>query len=122
MARRVGEQKANIKTSLAYTRLMPKAYWKIEGFDGVTKIYDRKVALSQFSYDQVQALLKALVAKAGLSLDEVVGAYARRRSKIANDLLEVHRDGQHPVFLCGSNPHFVARVIHEQPQTRKATV
>jgi hypothetical protein len=92
---------------------MRKACRHIKGFDSDKKIYDRKVALSHLSEDQLRSLLKALVAKAGLNFDEIVGAYARRQSTIANDLLAVRRDGPHPVFTCGENPHSIAKVIQE---------
>ena len=49
---------------------------------------------------------------------EIVGAYARRRSEIANDSLDVRQDGPRQVFKCRSNPHFVSCVIHERTQTQ----
>jgi hypothetical protein len=58
-------------------------------------------------------LLKALAAKAGLGFDEIVGAYAKRRTKIANNLLEVQREGPHAIFMCGSNPHFIASIVFD---------
>ena len=85
--------------------------WHIEGYDSFEKIYDRKIKASQMTERQVRAMLMALAAKAGLDFDEIVGAYATRRTKIRNDLLAVRRDGPHPVFMCGSNPHFIARVV-----------
>jgi len=53
----------------------------------------------------------ALAAKAGLTFDEIVGAYAKRRTRIANCLLVVSRDGPEQWFLCGANPHFSAMAI-----------
>jgi len=43
--------------------------------------------------------------------DEIVGAYAKRRTRIANNLLHVHKDHRNYHFMCGVNPHFSARVI-----------
>jgi len=82
-------------------------YWLIEGFDSTTKIYEKRLDIGQLTTDQAKALLRALVAKAGLTFDEIVGAYAKRRTSVANVHLEVHKDGPYPVFHCGSNPHFV---------------
>ena len=48
----------------------------------MNKIYERKVKLSYLSQNQIQALLKALVAKAGLDFNEIVGAYAKKGTKI----------------------------------------
>ncbi len=85
-------------------------YWHIEGYESLTKIYDRKVKIGHFSEKQLQSLLMTLTAKAGLSFDEIVGAYASKRSKISNNLLFIQRD-LYPVISCGDNPHFIARVV-----------
>ncbi|MFZ0978472.1 MAG: hypothetical protein WAN23_03625 [Candidatus Acidiferrales bacterium] len=61
----------------------------------------------------MKSLLMALTAKACLEYDEIVGAYATRKTKIANNLLVVQADSQCPTFWCGSNPHFVASVVDE---------
>jgi hypothetical protein len=61
---------------------MDNLYWYIEGYDSLNKIYERKVKLSYLSQNQIQALLKALVAKAGLDFNEIVGAYAKKGTKI----------------------------------------
>jgi len=82
-------------------------YWLIEGFDSTHKIYERRVGAGQLTENQARALLRTLVAKAGLTFDEIVGAYAKKRTRIANVHLDVHRDGPYPVFWCGDNPHFV---------------
>ena len=76
-------------------------------------IYDRKVKLGYFSEVRIQELLMALAARAGLNYDEIVGAYAAKNAKIANLLLEVRKDGPHPVYTCGDNPWFTARVVEE---------
>ena len=88
------------------------SYWLIEGFDGTSKIYERKARVGQLTIDQAKDLLRALTAKAGLTFDEMVGAYATRRTRIANDHLHVHRDGPFPVFSCGQNPHFIISARH----------
>jgi hypothetical protein len=85
--------------------------WLIEGYDGFTLIYERRVDIGQLTQDQVKALLMALTAKAGLTFDEILGAYAKRRTKIANDLLQVHREGPYTIFTCGVGPHFRASVV-----------
>jgi len=86
-------------------------YWHIEGYDSTVKIYDRKVKIGYFSEKQVQELLMVLAAKASLNFDEIVGAYASRRSKIHNELLTIQKDGLQPGFSCGVNPHFIVRVV-----------
>lgn len=89
---------------------MPKAHWLIQGYDSSTLIFEQKVNARCFTDEQMQSLLKALVAKAALTYDEIVGAYARRRSLTANDHLIVQRDAQQNL-TCGSNPHFIARLL-----------
>jgi hypothetical protein len=91
---------------------MSKAYWLIQGYHSFTLIFEQKVHARYLTDEQMQSLLKALVAKAALTYDEIVGAYARRRSSIANDHLIVRRDAQHNL-TCGSNPHFIARLRRE---------
>ena len=93
---------------------MGQRFWHIEGFDGLTKIYDRKVKVGCFSDKQIKSLLKALTAKAGLSYDEIVGAYANKKTNIANEHLLIKKDGPYQVYTCGSSPHFIARVIIEE--------
>ena len=87
-----------------------KRYWLIVGFDGAKCIYTRRVEVGQFTDDQIKALLQALATKGGLTYDEVVGAYAKRRTNIANDLLHVHHDARYSTYMCGDNPHFAACV------------
>jgi hypothetical protein len=92
---------------------MSNLYWHIEGYDSSDKIYDKKVKVGCFSHKQIQAVLKTLAAQAGLNFDEIVGAYAKKGTTIANDLLCIHREGPHQIYFCGTNPYFIARVIHE---------
>jgi len=88
--------------------------WKIEGYEGLNLIYERELKLGYFSENKIQDLLKALAASADLTSDEIVGAYARRRTKIANELLQIRRDGPRQCYSCGENPHFTARVIEKK--------
>lgn len=88
------------------------SYWLVEGFDSTAKIYERRVNIGVLTTDQAKAPVRALVAKAGLTFDEIVGAYARRKTRIANHHLDVQRDGPYPMFCCGDNPHFIISVRH----------
>jgi hypothetical protein len=96
------------------TRLTKKKlYWRIRGFDSLKPIFEKTVEHGQFTEKQMEHLLMTLAAKAGLGYDEIVGAYATRKTKIANDFLLVHRDFKYPSVSCGLNPHFVASVVDE---------
>jgi len=88
-------------------------HWHIQGFDSTTPIVDVKVRIGELSEKRLKELLVSLAARAGHTYDEILGAYVRRRTRLANDLLLVHRSGPHPVYMCGSNPHFIARVVNE---------
>lgn len=88
--------------------------WRIEGFDSLDLIYQKDVPVGVLGEKQVQQLLKALVAKAGLDFNEIVGAYAKRGTKLSNNLLSVRRDGPDPTFSCGENPYFTASIIRDQ--------
>jgi hypothetical protein len=90
---------------------MSKRYWLIQGHDSFESVFKMKVGIGEFTSDQIQDLLKALAAKTGLTFQEIVGAYAKRGTKIANDLLAVHHD--FPTYMCGSNPTFTARIVDE---------
>ncbi len=92
---------------------MSKSYWHIQGYDGLNKIYGAKIKTSYFSERQIQQLLKVLVARAGLSFEEIVGACAKGGTKIKNDLLAIRKDGPQAKYSCGDNPYFTARIIHE---------
>jgi hypothetical protein len=90
-----------------------RLYWLIRGYDGSKLFFERSVGLGQFTESQMGHLLMALAAKAGLSYNEIIGAYATRRTKIANSLLTVHKDSTRPTLWCGHSPHFVASVVDE---------
>lgn len=66
-------------------------FWKIEGYNSLSKIYEKELKSGCLSEKQIQAVLQSLVAKAALDFDEIVGAYAKRGTRIANDLLQEPR-------------------------------
>jgi hypothetical protein len=99
--------------------IMKRLYWMIRGYDSSTQIFERTVEFGQFTDNQIKHLLRALVAKAGLDNDEMVGAYAKRGTKIANDHLTILKDFESPTYMCGSNPNFVAAVTDENGKTAR---
>ncbi len=92
---------------------MKNRYWRIQGYDSTELIFERRILVGQLTDSQIRDLLKALTAKAGLTFNEIIGAYAKRRTRIANDLLSVRRDGAGPTIWCGDNPHFIACMVDE---------
>jgi hypothetical protein len=49
-----------------------KLYWRIEGRDSSTLFFERTVEHGQFTVSQIDYLLMALAAKAGLDYNEIV--------------------------------------------------
>ena len=92
--------------------VLMKRYWVIRGYDG-DKIFEKKVGIGQFTDGQIRHLLQALAAKECLNFSEIVGAYAKRGTKISNDLLTVHRDFKYSTYRCGDGPTFTASVVDE---------
>jgi len=90
-----------------------KRYWRIRGYNSTEKVFEMTVGFGQFTVNQMRHLLRTLTAKEGLNLREIVEAYATHRTRIANDLLEVHKDFAYPTYSCGSNPYFEASVVDE---------
>jgi len=101
---------------------MGKRYWLIRGHDGSKTIFEKQVGLGQFSEEQIKHLLRALTAKAGLTFGEIVGAYARRRTTISNQLLAVHKDFNYPTYMCGSDPLFTASVVDKNGKIHRNPV
>jgi hypothetical protein len=85
-------------------------FWRVRGYDSIELLLDITVPVEHFSMAQMSDLLRALAAKS-LSAQDTIGAYARRGTKTANNLLKVIKDGPNPTFLCGVNPHFIADVV-----------
>ena len=52
---------------------MRQTHWLIQGYDSQTKINERRISIGQLTEKQVEALLKALVSKAGLTFNDIVG-------------------------------------------------
>jgi len=89
----------------------PQFYWVVEGFDSEKEIYSERIKATLISPSRMESLLKTLTARAGLTFDEIVGAYVIKGAKRHNAHLEVHRDVKHSTLMCGSDPCFAARLI-----------
>ena len=85
--------------------------WMIQGWDGSRKIFEAEVNVNKLGPNQIKSLLRTLTAKGGLTFDEILGAHLKKRTKGSTEHLHVNVDPQHHELTCGSNPHFVARVV-----------
>jgi hypothetical protein len=91
----------------------PKRCWRIRGYDSLTLIFDESVPTGQLTEGNMKELLRALVAK-HLLPNDLIGAYARRGTKIHNRSLEIQRENQpekrRTCYTCGDNPYYTADV------------
>ena len=86
--------------------------WLICGYSSLEKILELRFPVGSYSESKVRQLLQTLTARYGsLTAEEIMGAYARRRTRLSNSLLEVQRNGKFPEFSCGTNPYFIAKVV-----------
>jgi hypothetical protein len=96
--------------SRAEAHMTKTRYWRIEGFDGLDKIFESEVPSHLLSDKQVKELLRRLLCR-HLSDDEIVGASVNQKAK-RSALLEVRRSMQAPhVIACGASPHYLARLV-----------
>ena len=88
-----------------------KRNWVIEGFDSTRLIFRYSVPLAALTQRQAEEVIRFLVAKHGLSDDEIVGCLVKKNSLLRMEHLEVQRSSI-PTFSisCGSNPYVIARV------------
>jgi hypothetical protein len=91
---------------------MRKRYWRILGHSAGETVCDEMVPTGLLSEGQVQMLLKCLVAQT-LSPPEIIGALVKRKTKRANGLLDLIKNGPYPEYMCGSDPWYSATVVHE---------
>jgi hypothetical protein len=91
----------------------PKRCWRIRGYHSTTLIFDQSIPIGQITNGSVMELIRVLVAK-NLSPRELMGAYARRGTKIHNGFLEIHKEIQEEkrrmLYTCGNDPHYIACV------------
>ncbi len=88
-------------------------YWLIEGLESGKVFYSKRVRIGYFSEERIKELLMALAGKAGLEYEEIIGAYAKKNTKISNDLLYVSQCDNKHFYSCGENPYFIAKLISE---------
>jgi hypothetical protein len=86
------------------------SHWVIEARDGAGPVIWRAVVpFTRYSEQQMEELLRLLVAKAELSFDEICASTGRKRKSRAA-LLDVHRQMNPYALMCGSGLHFTARL------------
>jgi hypothetical protein len=92
---------------------MAKKYWRIRGYKKFDTIVDITIPFGNLMERNLQELLKCFAAKETLSYEEIVGAYVKRKTRRAHDILHVQKNGPYPEYNCGNDPSFVAIVVDE---------
>jgi hypothetical protein len=98
---------------------MAKYSWRIRGYKGFDTFFDVTIPYGCLTDDQLKQLLKCLSAKEGLSYSEIIGAYSKRKTKSANELLDVQKYGPSQGYSCGQDPHFNAVIVDEKGNLHK---
>jgi hypothetical protein len=91
---------------------MAKRYWHIRGYKKFATIFDETIPVGCLTEGQLKALLKCLAAKGGLSYEEIIGAYVKRKTGRAHSILEVQGNGLS--YFCGADASFVAAIVDEE--------
>jgi hypothetical protein len=94
---------------------MAGGFWRIEGFNGVKRFYDRDVPVNHITVVALEGLLRALVAKHGLGNDEVLDCFLSASCMGHKDHLRICRENRAgtTVRTCGADPYFLA-TLHWQ--------
>jgi hypothetical protein len=92
---------------------LPQLHWVITGYESTNKIYERTVKAGLFNEEQIKNLLMALCAT-DLTFDEILGAYAKKKTKLSNNLLAVNRESSRYMFWCGQNRYFAAEIAEHK--------
>lgn len=92
---------------------MEKRFWRIRGYKKYETIFDDTIPMGSITDDQLKELLKCLVANGSLSYIETVGAYVKRKTKRAHEILHVNSNGTQPGYFCGTDPNFIAFIVNE---------
>ena len=97
-----------------------KRFWKIEGYDGTDRTFEKLVPANSLTDRGVIALLQRLSAR-HLDEDEVVSSSLRQKAPGYALLLEPQISrGDRRTISVGSNPFYVASIWHtyELPHSR----
>ncbi len=92
---------------------MAKRYWRIKGYKRLDTIMDLTIPCGSLTESKLQEMLRCFAAKEALSYEEIVGAYVKRKTKFAHEILHVQKNDPYPEYNCGNDPSFVAIVVDE---------
>ena len=88
--------------------------WEITLYSSTRELFSTEIPLGSTSERMIAELLKTLVAKAGLTDDEIADCFTKRNTKRHANHLDVTTEGAGTRYTmtCGQNPYAVAVVTH----------
>jgi hypothetical protein len=95
-------------------------HYLIRGYRSAEKILERKVKAGIFSESQLKTMLMVLAGQ-HLTHDEIVGACAKKKTTISNDLLRVHRESQFFMLTCGHGTYFTVELAERKELKARLT-
>ncbi len=90
-----------------------KRYWRIRGMNGLEQVSELMIPSGNITDKNLELMLQALVAKHGLSDDEIASCFHRKNCKAHRSLLEVLHDRKNRTLECGETPYFSATLVDE---------
>ncbi|QEQ96272.1 hypothetical protein [Neptunomonas concharum] len=97
--------------------MMKDRYWYIRGMSGLNQFSELMIPQGHLTSKKLDELLQALVAKYGLSDEEITSCFYRKRCKAYCSLLEIRYDRQNQTRECGEDPYFVASLVDSAGKT-----
>jgi len=84
-------------------------------WSGMNELFRTEIPIGCITDQQLKDLLRCLVAKAGLSFQEICDSYVKRNTRQYAPHLEVDSEFNkaRTIFSCGSDPYAVAIVKHQ---------
>ncbi|MDD2801006.1 MAG: hypothetical protein PHE96_06060 [Methylococcales bacterium] len=97
-----------------------KKYWKIQGWDSFTLLFEHRISVSHISENRLRELIKVLTSKISLSEKEIISSYANKGTKSYLNHLEItHSSVNKYMYSCGENPYVTAEIEHESLESCK---
>ncbi len=91
---------------------MQKRFYEIKVYDGMELLFEREEPVGRIGERRLRDLLRALVVKHALTLEEIVDGHLNRNARGYHPLPEVRQDrGEGHHLMCGDGVHAVVRVV-----------
>ena len=91
-----------------------RRFWRIRGHEKLDTVFDMTVPTGCLTHEQLKDLLRCLSAKANASFEDIVGAYVKRKTKLAHEFLEPQSSFPETGYWCAGDVQFVAILVDEK--------